>query len=160
MELAEAKFEFMDSNVSGRTLTEQVRKISQVWTNHPELELNGGSLAAYRRLAEQFQSSVQRLAELQTQVQVQLIEKDRLMEQLHQMTLRARAALRGHFGPDSIEYGLAGGTRRSERKKRRRKGAGAPESKSTRQSGISARKDQDVPASATQPEARQLFLRN
>ncbi len=40
---------------------------------------------------------------------------------LNELAVRIRAVVRGTFGSDSLEYQQVGGTRRSERKPRRRK---------------------------------------
>jgi hypothetical protein len=45
-------------------------------------------------------------------------------EGLKDLNLRIQAAVKAQFGPDSSEYELVGGTRRSDRKRPTRKGSG------------------------------------
>lgn len=44
-------------------------------------------------------------------------ERDDLKNILNDLTTQARSGIKGYFGADSTEYELAGGTRKSERKK-------------------------------------------
>jgi hypothetical protein len=113
----------MDSNMSPRKLLAQSGNVVGVWRKHPDLLLNGGPLREYRRIRKRLRKALNRLAKLEQQVRAEANERDRLAEHLNELTIRARAAVRGYFGPDSTEYGLAGGTRRSERRKHRKKGA-------------------------------------
>jgi len=45
---------------------------------------------------------------------------------LHDLNLRILAAIKAQFGPDSSEFELGGGTRRSDRKRAARKDGGPP----------------------------------
>ncbi len=46
--------------------------------------------------------------------------RDGVASELNELRTRALSGIRAHFGPDSTEYGRAGGTRKSERQKPQR----------------------------------------
>jgi hypothetical protein len=111
----------MDSNTTPRKLLVQADQIVHFWKSNPQLKLKGVTQEELLRVAEGLRSAMEQLAEFQRQVWLKASERNRLAEQLNQLTIRFRAAVHGYFGPDSMEYELVGGTRASRRRKPGRK---------------------------------------
>lgn len=98
-------------------------QIARVWTENPTLALNGITLAQLQTMLAELRAH-QRLSEdLRAQLADAINEKNARAEAVTKIVARARAAIRGFFGPDSAQYEQAGGTRRSGRKARARKTA-------------------------------------
>jgi hypothetical protein len=78
------------------------------------LEAIAGEMATVKGLQE-------RIVHLQNELLDIRNERDAAIIGLWNKVKRARSGIKGIYGDDSTEYDLAGGTRRSERKKSRRR---------------------------------------
>ncbi len=97
------------------TLTDAA-KIVQVWTANPTFAMGDITRA-------QFEAAMSRADAADNAVDAKRVELTALMDArddaalaVSKLTVRARSAIKGVFGPDSAQYDQAGGTRDSERK--------------------------------------------
>jgi hypothetical protein len=91
--------------------------IFQLWSDNATFRVGEFDLDAARSL----QAKVREISGLVRKVESELSDliasRDTAASQLNELRTRALSGIRAHFGPDSPEYGRAGGTRKSERQK-------------------------------------------
>ena len=101
---------------------EQARKILTAWDLiEPALKIGtlaSESIAADLALVKEMQ---EKIIHLQKELLVIRGQRDATNIGLWNKVKRARSGIKGIYGDDSTQYELAGGTRKSERKKPRRK---------------------------------------
>ena len=103
-------------------------QIARVWTDNPSFALNGVTLAQFQTMLTELHAWQRAAEDLRTQLTAATNETNERAAAVTEIVTRARAGMRGFFGPDSTQYEQAGGTRRSERKARTRKpAAGQPQ---------------------------------
>lgn len=92
-------------------------RIIRVWRENPPFTLGEitlpqleAKITALRMLREQIESARTQLTQLVNQSNASLND-------INNITTRARSGFRAMFGPDSSQYEQAGGTRASERKR-------------------------------------------
>ena len=102
------------------------QQIARVWSDNPSFALNGVTLAQFQTMLSELETSQRVTEDLRTQLTEAVNETNGRSAAVTEINTRARAGIRGFFGPDSTQYEQAGGTRRSERKPRARKPPAGP----------------------------------
>lgn len=118
----------MATKISAEQALADSTGVEKVWKANPTMTL--GKDGEKVELKD-FQASIKKVTDLNAEIEELrhqlggLIDKrDDSARNLSGFNTRALSAIRGIFGPDSLEYDQAGGTRTSERKKPvRKKGA-------------------------------------
>ena len=102
------------------TLDEAVA-VKAVWESNPDFKLGKSGLADFTALY----AAVKELDDDYTKKDVELsgalTKREEKARELHSLVVRFRKGMAAHFGPDSPEYGQAGGTRESQRRSPTRK---------------------------------------
>ena len=111
----------MAQKVKIKAILKSAINIKVVWEANPRLIIGDIDLKSFMAIY----SAAEELANEYSTRRVELIglkkERDDKTLELSRLITRFRSGVYGHFGPDSVEYGQTGATRRSERKRPRRK---------------------------------------
>ncbi|BAY09908.1 hypothetical protein [Calothrix sp. NIES-2098] len=103
-----------------QALTKAEHRIAGLQAINPELDLGYGyTVADYRTLTEDLRNKIAAYNQAQIMVNItksELAQAERTLNNYSEYMLLGVAA---RYGKDSSEYGMAGGTRKSQRKKRR-----------------------------------------
>jgi hypothetical protein len=99
----------------------EAEQIARVWTDNPSFAISGVTLAQFQTMIAGLRTQQGETEDLRARLTGALNETNTRSQAVTDLTTRARAGIRGFFGPDSTQYEQAGGTRRSERKPRTRK---------------------------------------
>lgn len=94
----------------------EAEKIIRVWEANPTFTLGEVTLAQLKTLVETLRGQRGQLEDLRAQVAVLVNDTDAKAASISDITTRARSGIRAVFGPNSNQYELAGGKRKSERK--------------------------------------------
>ncbi|MBE9207822.1 hypothetical protein IQ244_15095 [Nostoc sp. LEGE 06077] len=101
-------------------LTKAERRIEGIQTINPDLDFsNGYSVATYNAKIQEVREKLTAYNQIRAMVdkaQTALLEAERTLNSYSEQMLLNVAS---HYGKDSDEYGMAGGTRKSNRKKPR-----------------------------------------
>jgi len=95
--------------------------LMRVWTANPKLSLGDETSAAFETRLSTFKTTRSTNADLRTQLTASTNDTNAQANAIQDIVVRARAAARGQFGPDSTQYEQLGGKRASERKPRKPK---------------------------------------
>lgn len=93
---------------------------------NPEFSMKGITVAGVEADMAQLDTTIAQIDALEFQITPLRNQRDELLAKLNETCTRARAGVKGYFGPDSDQYELAGGTRASERRRGGRKPATEP----------------------------------
>ncbi len=112
----------MATKVSAEQVLADSGGIEKVWIDNPTMAL--GKDDKDKVTLATYQASIKAVTDLDDQIKDARHTLDGLLDQrddgalkLSALNTRALSAIRGIFGPDSLEYDQAGGTRTSERKR-------------------------------------------
>jgi hypothetical protein len=123
------KAETMATKVSADVVLTDAASIEKVWAANPDLKLGRDgeaiTLTDYRASIQALNDFNRQIADLRHALEGLKDRRDDAAARLNGYNTRALSAIRGIFGPDSIEYDQAGGVRTSERKRPTRKRANA-----------------------------------
>lgn len=97
------------------------RQILSLWALKQDMSMPGLDSERLREMSEELESRIAALAALESKVIAERHEVNLLADRIADECARVRHYARGFYGPDSAEVKMAGLTRRSERKPRRRK---------------------------------------
>lgn len=115
----------MATKVSAEAVLNNAASIEKVWAANPDLKLGRDgeaiTLADYRANIQALYDYNRQIADLRHTLEGLKDRRDEAAMRLNGYNTRALSAIRGIFGPDSIEYDQAGGVRTSERKRPTRK---------------------------------------
>jgi hypothetical protein len=101
---------------------EQAQSILRAWKRiDPALKIGTLTLESITADVARVEGLQQKIVHLQYELMDIRIQRDEATIGLWNMVTRTRSGFRGIYGDDSTAYELAGGTRRSERKKPRRR---------------------------------------
>ena len=103
--------------INAQELRNQIEAILRVWTANPEFKLKDVTLQQFTAEAKRFEALLTDLAKKEAELTPLRNSRDELTATLVNLTVRARAAVKGYFGGNSTEYELVGGTRTAARKK-------------------------------------------
>src|SRR5436853_4759253 len=110
----------MTKIVKVRSTLEEAAAVKTVWESNPDFKLGNAGLADFNALF----GAVKELDDDYTKKDVELsgalTKREEKARELHSLVVRFRKGMAAHFGPDSPEYGQAGGTRESQRKSPKR----------------------------------------
>ncbi len=119
----------MASKVSVEVVLNDAASIEKVWKANPDLKLgrdgDAVTLADYEASIQTVNDLNRQIADLRHALEGLKDRRDDAAARLSGYNTRALSAIRGIFGPDSIEYDQAGGVRTSERKRPTRRKASA-----------------------------------
>jgi len=105
---------------NSKALTKAERRIEGLQTINPDLDFgNGFSIATYNTMVQELREKLAVYNQARTMVnkaQNTLVDAERLLNNYSEHMLLSVAS---RYGKDSDEYGMAGGTRKSERRKPR-----------------------------------------
>jgi hypothetical protein len=96
----------------------------RVWDANPELALGDITREQFRTVLATFVASRATANDLRTQLTAAVNAVNNQMSRINDICVRGRAGARAQFGQDSTQYDQLGGTRKSERKPRKKKGGG------------------------------------
>ena len=99
------------------TVLEAARKVLFVWSNHSTFSVQAFTKADVEASVTKVEALEAEITELQLRLSGLVDERNNELSKLNQFITRLKSAIRGVFGPDSVEYGQAGGTRTSEIKR-------------------------------------------
>lgn len=119
----------MATKVSVDGVLTDAANIEKVWAANPDLKLgrdgDAVTLADYQASIQALNNFNRQIADLRHALEGVKDRRNDAAVRLNGYNTRALSAIRGIFGPDSIEYDQAGGVRTSERKRPARKKANA-----------------------------------
>lgn len=119
----------MATKVSVDGVLTDAANIEKVWAANPDLKLgrdgDAVTLADYQASIQALNNFNRQIADLRHALEGVKDRRNDAAVRLNGYNTRALSAIRGIFGPDSIEYDQAGGVRTSERKRPTRKKANA-----------------------------------
>lgn len=99
------------------TVLEAARKVLFVWNNNPTFSVQAFEKTDVEASVTKVEALEAEIADLQSRLSGLIDERNNELAALNQFATRFKSAVRGVFGPDSVEYGQVGGTRTSERKR-------------------------------------------
>ena len=94
--------------------------ILQVWEDNPDFKVGKIELTAAQALNQEVDAALTLVKKKENELKGLIDDRDSVASALNELRTRALSGIRAHFGPDSTEYGRAGGTRKSERQKPQR----------------------------------------
>jgi len=97
----------------------------RVWDANPDFSLGDVTRPQFKTMMTTFTAARATANDLRTQLTAAVNAVNDQSRQINDICVRARAGARAQFGPDSTQYDQLGGTRKSERKPRKKKGGGA-----------------------------------
>ena len=106
-------------NVAGSVADAQ--KVLVMWAVNASFSMGDVTQAILQAAVTALQASDRAVEEARTHLTALVSARDDQQKLIDEYVTRARSSARGQFGPDSIQYEQAGGTRLSERKPARRK---------------------------------------
>lgn len=105
-----------------------IDKIIDIWTANTDFTMKDVTLAAIKTDATALGNAIKQLDALELQIMPLRNQRDDLARKLNEICTRARAGIKGFYGPNSSQYEQAGGTRAIERKSPGRKASAAESS--------------------------------
>lgn len=105
----------------GRTIDDVLRdseQIARVWEANPTFLMSDVTRASVQTMIDELRQARAQTEDLRTQLTQKVNTANEKASALSSVVTRARAGIKGFFGPDSSQYEQAGGTRTSERKPR------------------------------------------
>ena len=96
----------------------------RVWDANPNLALGDITREQVRTMITTFVTSRATANDLRTQLTAAVNAVNDQARQINDICVRGRSGARAQFGQDSTQYDQLGGTRKSERKPRKKKGGG------------------------------------
>ena len=99
------------------TVLEAAQKVLFVWNNNPTFSVQAFTKAEVEASAARVETLETQITNLQLQLAGLIDERNSELTKVNQFVTRFKSAVRGVFGPDSVEYGQVGGTRASEIKR-------------------------------------------
>ena len=94
-----------------------------IWNNiDPKLKFGSLSITEYQATLDRAQAIQTEIRNLEARLTDLRNQRDQVNTQSWSYVVRLRSAIKAIYGDDSSQYEMIGGTRRSERKPRRRKG--------------------------------------
>ena len=103
------------------------RKVIHVWQENPAFTLSDLKLEDYVKFFNATETLDGTYSQRETELEGLKNKRDDEMRKLQEVISRFRSGMRSYFGPDSPQFGQAGGTRNSQRKSRTRKPKPQPE---------------------------------
>jgi hypothetical protein len=96
-------------------------KIIKVWDDNPTFSMGEVTAASFKAARKGVKDADADIEAKRIELTALLDTRDDKIAAMTELITRARSGIRSTFGPDSSQYEQAGGTRKSERKPRRRK---------------------------------------
>jgi len=103
-------------------------KIVNVWNANPDLTMGTVTKDTMTTAIAEMQAAHAAVESKRTELTGLMDARDAKAAAAAELVSRARSGIRAAFGPDSAQYEQAGGTRKSERKSRRRSGTTSSDS--------------------------------
>ncbi len=103
-----------------RTIADAMR-IKEVMKGNPDFKMKDASAETMESELTALNGCLQQIDLLDLQMSPLRRQRDDLLERLAGVCARARAGFKSYFGPDSLQYQQAGGTRASDRKRPQRR---------------------------------------
>ena len=107
--------------VKVQSTLQDAASVKTVWEANPELKFGRVGLSEFITACNAAEELDKDYAKKDVELSGALSKREEKARELHALVVRFRKGMLAHFGPDSPEYGQAGGTRESQRKARRRK---------------------------------------
>ena len=98
----------------------------RVWDANPDLSLGDVTRAQFKTMMTSFTAARATSDDLRTQLTAAINAVNDQSRTINDICVRARSGARAQFGPDSTQYDQLGGTRKSERKPRKKKTTSKP----------------------------------
>ncbi len=98
---------------------EDADKILGLMDDNADFNIKGATKAQIKAQRDALAAVRDEVKDLREQMSVLVDRSADLDKEVRGYASRGRSAARGYFGPDSVEYGRAGGKRASERKPRK-----------------------------------------
>ena len=95
--------------------------VKTVWESNPDFKLGNIGLNEYMSVYTAAKELDEDYAKKDVELSGALSKREEKARELHALVVRFRKGMLAHFGPDSPEYGQAGGTRESQRRPSTRK---------------------------------------
>ena len=100
----------------------RLRAAILAWNNiDPQLTIGHLSLADFQAALDRGEAIRREITGLEVRLTDLRNQRDQVNSQCWSYVVRLRSAIKGIYGDDSSQYEVVGGTRRSERKSRRRR---------------------------------------
>jgi hypothetical protein len=101
---------------------EEAQKVLSAWQQFENRDPFGEiTLQGFSAEIDQVTVTLNEIVSLETQLTYLRNRRDTEIIAVWEKTKRVRSGIKGYYGDDSSQYEMAGGTRRSERKPRKRK---------------------------------------
>jgi len=111
----------MRKHIKATTALTLGRQVAEIWKANPSYRMEEVKLEDYVTFLEATNALDKTFAQREVELAgIKAIRRDQIYK-LYSLVTRFRSGMYSHFGPDSLQYGQAGGTRSSDRKPRSRK---------------------------------------
>ncbi len=119
------------SSIAPATVLDEAKQIVETWTPDPAFKFgpppdDEHTLASFTADRDALQKAVDAADAAEVALTSLRKDRDAKTAALHALTLRARDAMKVHYGADSAQYKQAGGTPTSERASGLHRGNGKP----------------------------------
>ena len=111
----------MAKTVKVKSTLQEAASVKTVWESNPDFKLGNVGLNDYMAVYTAVKELDEDYAKKDVELSGALSKREEKGRELHGLVVRFRKGILGHFGPDSPEYGQAGGTRESQRRSPTRK---------------------------------------
>lgn len=91
--------------------------IINVWTANPEFQMGDITLAKFKTALDSLKEAQAAVESKRAELAALIMERANHAIEVSTLVTRARSGIRAVYGPNSHQYGQAGGTRTSERKR-------------------------------------------
>ena len=111
----------MAKTVKVKSTLEEAASTRTVWESNPDFKLGNIGLNEYTSVYTAAKELDEDYAKKDVELSGALSKREEKVRELHALVVRFRKGILAYFGPDSPEYGQAGGTRESQRRSPNRK---------------------------------------
>ncbi len=106
----------MAKTVKVKSTLEEAASVKTVWESNPDFKLGNAGLKDFAAVYSVVKELDDDYAKKSVEMSGALSKREEKARQLRALVVRFRKGMLAHFGPDSPEYGQAGGTRESQRR--------------------------------------------
>ena len=111
----------MAKTVKVKSALEEAAGVKTVWESNPDFKFGNIGLNEYTSVYTAAKELDEDYAKKDVELSGALSKREERVRELHALVVRFRKGMIANFGPDSPEYGQAGGTRESQRRPATRK---------------------------------------
>ena len=121
----------MAKTVKVKSTLEEAASTRTVWESNPDFKLGNIGLKDFTAVYAAAKELDDDYSKRDVELSGALSKREERVRELHSLVVRFRKGMHAQFGPDSPEYGQAGGTRESQRRSPARKARTASDTNSS-----------------------------